>query len=219
MGKKKKDEKVNNSPHEEVVGEASAGSDEAASKDSACKAEDLSCEANDSNKEDAKQCDSNKEDAKQNDSKNEKKEPTSEDIIADLNDRLVRNMAEFDNFRKRTDKEKAARFEMGERSVIEKILPIVDNFERGIAVLSDEQKQEAFAKGMIKTYEQMLEFLEGLGVKPIEAVGKEFNPDFHNAVMHIDDEGQPENTIVEELQKGYMMNDTVIRYSMVKVCN
>ena len=139
--------------------------------------------------------------------------------IDDLNDRLRRSLAEFDNYRKRTDAEKAARFEMGERSVIEQMLPVVDNFERGLATLTDDQKSDPFADGMEKTYRHLMTALEGLGVKPIEAVGKPFDPNYHNAVMHVEDEEQPANTVVEEFQKGYTMNGTVVRYSMVKVAN
>ena len=139
--------------------------------------------------------------------------------IDDLNDRLRRSLAEFDNYRKRTDAEKAARFEMGERSVIEQMLPVVDNFERGLATLTDDQKSDPFADGMEKTYRHLMTALEGLGVKPIEAVGKPFDPNYQNAVMHVEDEEQPANTVVEEFQKGYTMNGTVVRYSMVKVAN
>ena len=139
--------------------------------------------------------------------------------IDDLNDRLRRSLAEFDNYRKRTDAEKAARFDMGKRNVIEQILPVVDNFERGLATLSEEQKEDPFVDGMDKTYRHLMSALEGLGVKPIEAVGQPFNPDFHNAVMHVEDEEQPANIVVEEFQKGYTMNGTVVRYSMVKVAN
>ncbi len=139
--------------------------------------------------------------------------------IDDLNDRLRRSLAEFDNYRKRTDAEKAARFDMGKRNVIEQILPVVDNFERGLATLSEEQKADPFVDGMDKTYRHLMSALEGLGVKPIEAVGQPFNPDFHNAVMHVEDEEQPANTVIEEFQKGYTMNGTVVRYSMVKVAN
>ena len=126
-------------------------------------------------------------------------------------------MAEFDNFRKRTEKEKAAMFEVGAKSVIEKILPVVDNFERGLASAAD--PSDPYVEGMQKIYKQMMTTLESLEVKPIEAVGKEFNPDLHNAVMHVDDDSVGENVVVEELQKGYMYRDSVVRYSMVKVAN
>ncbi len=138
--------------------------------------------------------------------------------IEELTDRVRRQMAEFDNFRKRTEKEKAAMYEIGARSVIEKILPVVDNFERGLAV-EDENSQDPFVQGMQKIYKQLMSTLEAMEVKPIEAVGKEFNPDFHNAVMHVEDENLGENMVAEELQKGYMYRDTVVRHSMVKVAN
>lgn len=147
-----------------------------------------------------------------------KKDPRDEKI-EELEDRVRRSMAEFDNFRKRTEKEKAAMFEVGARSVIEKILPVVDNFERGLAGLTDEEKGAPFAQGMDKTYKQLMTVLEGLEVKPIEAVGKEFNPQYHNAVMHVDDENAGDNMVVEEFQKGYTYRDSVVRFSMVKVAN
>jgi molecular chaperone GrpE len=128
-------------------------------------------------------------------------------------------MAEFDNFRKRSEKEKAAMFEVGAKSVIEKILPTIDNFERGLAGLSEEQKEDPFVQGIEKVYRQMVATLEDIGVKPIEAVGAPFDPNFHNAVMHVEDEEAGENTVVEEFQKGYLYHDTVVRHSMVKVAN
>ena len=147
-----------------------------------------------------------------------KKDPRDEKI-EELEDRVRRSMAEFDNFRKRTEKEKSAMFEVGARSVIEKILPVVDNFERGLAGLSDEEKEAPFAQGMDKTYKQLMTVLEGLEVKPIEALGKEFDPQYHNAVMHVDDENVGDNIVVEEFQKGYTYRDSVVRFSMVKVAN
>ena len=140
-------------------------------------------------------------------------------VIEDLNDRLKRQMAEFDNYRKRTDKEKSAMFEMGASDVIKKLLPIVDNFERGFKSVTEEELQTPFAKGMDMVYKQTMKMLEDLQVKPIEALGSEFNPDFHNAVMHVEDDSQGENIIVEEFEKGYTYRDVVIRHSMVKVAN
>lgn len=131
----------------------------------------------------------------------------------------MRTFAEFDNFRKRTEKEKAAMFEVGAKSIVEKILPIVDSFERGLATVTEEQKSEPFVEGMDKVYKQLMTTLSDAGVKPIEALNTEFNPDFHNAVMHIEDENVDENIIVEEFQKGYMYHDSVVRHSMVKVAN
>lgn len=152
--------------------------------------------------------------------KNEKKETAKlKEQIDELNDRVVRQMAEFDNYRKRTDKEKQQMFETGAKSVIEKILPVVDNFERGLATIPEEEKGSAFAEGMSMIYKQLMSELEKMEVKPIEAVGKEFDPNLHNAVMHIDDEAYGENEIVDELQKGYMYRDTVVRHSMVRVAN
>ena len=156
-----------------------------------------------------------------------KSEPESTEAIEDdlqnklneITDRLQRTMAEFDNFRKRTEKEKAARFEIGERSVVEKMLPVLDNFERGLAGATGEQKADPFVDGMDKVYKQMLTALSELGVKPIEALGQEFDPNFHNAVMHVEDEESGDNIIIEEFQKGYTFKGSVVRYSMVKVAN
>ena len=137
--------------------------------------------------------------------------------IEELTDRLKRTMAEFDNFRKRTEKEKSAMYEIGAKDVIEKILPIVDNFERGLSAVPE--GGDAFAEGMNMIYRQLLKTLEELGVKPIEAVGQPFDPNFHNAVMHIEDESLGENVVAEEFQKGYLYRDSVVRHSMVKVAN
>ncbi|MCQ2521777.1 MAG: nucleotide exchange factor GrpE [Lachnospiraceae bacterium] len=139
--------------------------------------------------------------------------------IEELKDKDLRRMAEFENYRKRTEKEKQSMFETGAKSVIEKLLPIVDNFERGFQGLSEEELASGFAQGMQMTYKQLMGELEKLEVKPIEAVGQEFNPDLHNAVMHIEDESLGENVIAQELQKGYTYRDQVIRYSMVQVAN
>jgi len=140
-------------------------------------------------------------------------------IIEELTDKYKRTFAEFDNFRKRSEKEKAAMYEIGARDIIEKVLPVVDNFERGLATVSDEDKGTPFVDGMDKIYKQFLKVLDDAGVKPIEAVGVEFNPDYHNAVMHIEDDSYGENIIVEELQKGYTYRESVVRHSMVKVAN
>ena len=151
--------------------------------------------------------------------KKDKKEEAMKTKIDELEDRVKRQMAEFENFRKRTEKEKAAMFETGARSVIEKILPVVDNFERGLAAVPEEEKESAFVEGMNKIYKQLLTELDNMGVKPIEAVGQEFDPNFHNAVMHVEDENLGENIVAEEFQKGYTYHDTVVRHSMVKVAN
>ena len=151
--------------------------------------------------------------------KKEKKKDKKDIQIEELTDRLKRTMAEFDNFRKRTEKEKSAMFDMGAKTIVEKILPIVDNFERGLAAVPEENKEDAFVDGMDKVYKQLMKTLEEAGVKPIEAVGKEFDPNFHNAVMHVEDEELGENIVAEEFQKGYMYRDSVVRHSMVKVAN
>ena len=145
-----------------------------------------------------------------------KKDNKLEQQIEDLTDRLKRNMAEFDNFRKRTEKEKSSMYIIGAKDIIEKILPVVDNFERGLAQATE---GDPFAEGMEKIYKQLTTTLESLGVEPIEAVDKEFNPDLHNAVMHVEDESVGDNIIVEELQKGYTYKGFVVRHSMVKVAN
>ncbi len=148
-----------------------------------------------------------------------KKKDKKDEQIEELTDRVKRTMAEFDNYRKRTDKEKAAMYEIGVKSVFEKLLSIVDNFERGLSTLEEEQKQEPFAAGMDKTYQLLLKMMEEMEVKPIEAIGAEFDPNLHNAVMHVDDEEAGDNVVVEEFQKGYTYRDSVIRPSMVKVAN
>lgn len=150
--------------------------------------------------------------------KKEKKDPKDEKI-EELNDRLMRTMAEFDNFRKRSEKEKSQMFEFGARDIIEKILPVIDNFERGLDTITEEEKEGAFAQGIEKIYKQLTTTLEEVGVKVIEAVGKEFDPNLHNAVMHAEDENSEENIITDEFQKGYMYKDNVVRHSMVKVVN
>ena len=139
--------------------------------------------------------------------------------IAELTDRVTRQMAEFDNYRKRTEREKSAMYEIGAKAIVEKLLPVVDNFERGFSTVAEEDKDDAFVKGMEMVYKQMMTMLESVDVKPIEAVGKEFNPDLHNAVMHVEDETVGENIVVDEFQKGYTYRDSVVRYSMVKVAN
>lgn len=148
-----------------------------------------------------------------------KKKDKKDEKIEELTDRLTRQMAEFDNFRKRTEKEKSHMYEIGAKDVIDKILPVVDNFERGLGAVKEEEKEDPFVQGMEMVYKQLMSTLEGIGVKPIEAAGQEFNPDFHNAVMHVDDDELGENIVVEELQKGYMYRDSVVRHSMVKVAN
>lgn len=156
-------------------------------------------------------------DSKKGFKKKEKKKDKRDEQIEQLNDKVMRQMAEFENFRRRTEIEKSQMFATGAKSIVEKILPVVDNFERGLATV--EEGADPFADGMLMIYKQLLTTLDEVGVKPIEAVGQEFNPDFHNAVMHVEDEEVGENIVVEEFQKGYMYNDTVVRHSMVKVAN
>ena len=148
-----------------------------------------------------------------------KKKDKKDEKIEELTDKLTRQMAEFDNFRKRSEKEKSQMYEIGAKDIIEKILPVVDNFERGLDTVPEEEKGSPFAEGMEKIYKQLMTTLDSIGVKPIEAVGQEFNPDFHNAVMHVEDENFGENIVAEEFQKGYTYRDSVVRHSMVKVAN
>ena len=151
--------------------------------------------------------------------KKEKKKDKKDLMIEELTDKYKRTFAEFDNFRKRSEKEKSAMYEIGAKDVIEKILPVVDNFERGFNSVSDENKDDPFVAGMDKIYQQLMKTLEDMGVKEIEAEGKEFDPNLHNAGMHIEDEELGENIIAEVLQKGYTYRESVVRHSMVKVAN
>lgn len=151
--------------------------------------------------------------------KRKPKKDKKDEKIEELTDKLTRQMAEFDNYRKRTEKEKSGMYEIGAKDVIEKILPVIDNFERGLAAVPEDQKEDSFVTGMEMIYKQIMTTLDGIGVKPIEAVGQEFNPDLHNAVMHVEDEELGENIVAEEFQKGYTYRDSVVRYSMVKVVN
>ncbi len=139
--------------------------------------------------------------------------------IEELSDRLMRTMAEFDNFRKRSEKEKSMMYDMGVKGFVEKMLPIIDNFERGLGTLTEKEREGAFAQGIDMIYRQLLTAFDEIGVKPIDAVGKEFDPNLHNAVMHGEDESLGENIVSDEFQKGYMYKDMVVRHSMVKVVN
>ena len=192
-------------------------------KAEAAKMEDEAAETKGSVEEEASKETEESQDTKDTESKEKKKffakkekKDKKDEKIEELTDRLTRQMAEFDNFRKRTEREKS---EIGAKDIIEKILPVIDNFERGLAAVPEESKEDPFVEGMEKIYKQIMTTLEGVGVKPIEAVGQEFNPDFHNAVMHVEDEEAGENIITEEFQKGYMYHDSVVRHSMVKVAN
>ena len=148
-----------------------------------------------------------------------KKKDKKDEKIEELTDKLTRQMAEFDNFRKRTEKEKSQMYEIGAKDIIEKILPVVDNFERGLDAVKEEEKEDPFVQGMEKVYKHLVTTLEGIEVKPIEAVGQPFDPNFHTAVMHVEDENFGENIVAEEFQKGYTYRDSVVRHSMVKVAN
>ena len=206
-------EKLEEFSTEEAVKEAVENA-EAMAEENAKPSEEASAEtANESSEEFSKE----EKEGKKPFKKKEKKKDKRDEQIEQLTDRVTRQMAEFENFRRRTDQEKAQMFGNGQKAIVEKILPVVDNFERGLATV--EEGADPFADGMLMIYKQLLTTLEEIGVKPIEAVGQEFNPDFHNAVMHVDDEEVGENIVVEEFQKGYMMNDSVVRHSMVKVAN
>lgn len=156
-------------------------------------------------------------DKKDKKKKADKKTDALKERIDELEDKTKRQMAEFENFRKRSEKEKAQMFDMGAKNVIEKILPVVDNFERGINTIPESEKDSAFADGMCKIYKQLMTELDNLGVKPIDAKGKEFNPDFHNAVMQVESDELESGTVAEELLKGYTYHDSVVRHSMVSV--
>ena len=209
---------------EEAKAEAAKMEDEAAADE-----QDEAAETKGSVEEEASKETEESQDTKDTESKEKKKffakkekkdkKDKKDEKIEELTDRLTRQMAEFDNFRKRTEREKSQMYEIGAKDIIEKILPVIDNFERGLAAVPEESKEDPFVEGMEKIYKQIMTTLEGVGVKPIEAVGQEFNPDFHNAVMHVEDEEAGENIITEEFQKGYMYHDSVVRHSMVKVAN
>ena len=146
-----------------------------------------------------------------------KKKDKKDEMIEELNDKVKRQMAEFDNFRKRTEKEKTQMFDMGARTIIEKILPVIDNFERGFTTVEESDKEDAFVEGMDKVYKQLMTELDAVGVKPIECIGKEFDPEYHNAVMQVESEEFESGIVAQELLKGYMYKDTVVRHSMVAV--
>ena len=226
-------------PDEDEVTENTVDTETEDSEDEACSDEDTAEAADDASDEQADE--SGNTDSEAADDKSEEKPAEAseekpekkglfgkkkdkkdkrDEKIDELTDLLKRNMAEFDNFRKRTEKEKATMYDMGAKSIVEKLLPIVDNFERGLATVSDEEKADnSFANGMDLIYKQILKLFEDLGVEAIETEGKEFDPNLHNAVMHIEDENLGENVIAQEFQKGYTYKGTVIRHSMVQVAN
>lgn len=201
-------------PEEETAAEAGSGQDEEVLSE-----EETQQEEQPSEEEAEQSTEEPEKPAKKERKLKWAKQNELEEKIREAGDRYARLFAEFDNYRKRTDKEKAQRYDFGVRDIVEKILPVIDNFERGLAAVPEDKADDSFVTGMQMTYKQLLKTLEDAGVKPIEAVGHEFNPDFHNAVMHVDDPEVGDNMIVEEFQKGYIYKDHVVRYSMVKVAN
>lgn len=217
MADEKNMEEMNQETAAQAENEEAVSAEENTTDSGCCEeaaAEECACEGS---AEDAE----SEEDAKEKkgffSKKKDKKEEAFKAQIGELQDKVMRQMAEFENFRKRTEKEKTAMYETGAKSVIEKILPVVDNFERGLAMVPEESKEEPFVDGMNKIYRQLMTELENLGVKPIDAVGQEFNPDLHNAVMQVENDELESGTVAQELQKGYMYRDSVVRHSMVAV--
>ncbi len=198
---------------EELQREAAEAQDEAVQEEPEAKAEEEQEPSSEASKEPKEKSE------KSFLGKKKKKKDPKDEKIEELEDRVKRQMAEVDNFRKRTEKEKSHMYEIGARDVIEKILPVVDNFERGLAAVPEEERANPVIEGMDKIYKQLMTVLTDLGVAPIEAAGQEFDPNLHNAVMHIEDEELGENIVAEEFQKGYTYKETVIRHSMVKVAN
>lgn len=204
---------------EEVVEETAEDKTEEVTEDVTNEDENPEAEATENEAADEDNSQDSKEGEKKGFFKKDKKKDKKDELIEELTDKYKRTFAEFDNFRKRSEKEKSAMYEVGAKDVIEKILPVVDNFERGFKAVSEEELATPFAEGMDKIYKQLLKTLEDLGVKEIEAEGNEFDPNLHNAVMHVEDEELGENVVAEVLQKGYMYRDSVVRHSMVKVAN
>lgn len=212
-------DKDNTDKAEEVVEETTEDVTEEATDDVTNGTENSGAEATENESADEDNNQNSKEGEKKGLFKKDKKKDKKDELIEELTDKYKRTFAEFDNFRKRSEKEKSAMYEVGAKDVIEKILPVVDNFERGFKAVSEEELATPFAEGMDKIYKQLLKTLEDLGVKEIEAEGNEFDPSLHNAVMHVEDETLGENIVAEVLQKGYMYRDSVVRHSMVKVAN
>lgn len=194
------------------------------------KGSDVMSKKNENINEEAKNAEETAEDIKDTETKEETsketKEATADDKIAELEasvadwkDKYQRLMAEFENARKRTAKEATQRYDMGAMGVLEKLLPVIDNFERGLEAVSEDEKDSAFVKGIEQIYKQFTAVMEDLGVTPMDAQGKEFDANLHNAVMHVEDDDLGENIVAEELQKGYMYKENVLRHSMVKVAN
>ena len=214
---KKEDEALNTEQEAGTEQTSEAGSGEAGNTEAAAEAGETAEDVPEGAEEDTEQAPAAEKEEKKGFFK-KKKDPRDEKI-EDLTDRVKRQMAEFENFRKRSEKEKSTMYEMGARDIIERMLPVIDNFERGLATVPEDEKGSPIAEGMEKIYKQFQKTLEEAGVKPIEAVGQEFDPNFHNAVMHVDDDSLGENIVAEELQKGYMYRESVVRHSMVKVAN
>lgn len=212
-------DKGNTDKAEEVVEETTEDVTEEVTDDVTNETENSGAEATENESADEDNNQNSKEGEKKGPFKKDKKKDKKDELIEELTDKYKRTFAEFDNFRKRSEKEKSAMYEVGAKDVIEKILPVVDNFERGFKAVSEEELATPFAEGMDKIYKQLLKTLEDLGVKEIEAEGNEFDPSLHNAVMHVEDETLGENIVAEVLQKGYMYRDSVVRHSMVKVAN
>ena len=194
--------------------EENAGEPQADAKEASAETKEPEAEADAGEPEDAQNAKAEKKNLFK---KKEKKKDKRDERIEELTDQVKRQMAEFENFRKRTEKEKTQMYEVGAKSIIEKILPVVDNFERGLAAVPEEQKTDAFVEGMDKIYKQMMTVFDEMDVKPIEAVGKEFDPEYHNAVMQVESEEYESGVVAQELQKGYMYRDSVVRHSMVAV--
>ena len=206
----------------EAVEEAKKAAEASGAPSGDDKASDAAASEGTENTEDTEEGQKETEDSKESGKKlfgKKNKKDKKDEKIEELTDRLTRQMAEFDNFRKRTEKEKSHMYEVGAKDIIDKILPVVDNFERGLGAVGEEEKENPFVQGMEMVYKQLMTTLEEVGVKPIEAVGKEFDPEFHNAVMHVEDENFGENIVTEEFQKGYTYRDSIVRHSMVKVAN
>lgn len=212
-------DKGNTDKAEEVVEETTEDVTEEVTDDVTNETENSGAEATENESADEDNNQNSKEGEKKGLFKKDKKKDKKDELIEELTDKYKRTFAEFDNFRKRSEKEKSAMYEVGAKDVIEKILPVVDNFERGFKAVSEEELATPFAEGIDKIYKQLLKTLEDLGVKEIEAEGNEFDPSLHNAVMHVEDETLGENIVAEVLQKGYMYRDSVVRHSMVKVAN
>ncbi len=204
---------------EEMVTEAFEEAREKAAESEADVSEEVEAKADQAEEQEIAEEASKSDDKSSKGLFGKKKKDKKDEKIEELTDKVARQMAEFDNFRKRTEREKSQMYEVGAKDIIEKILPVVDSFERGFAAAGEDKKDDPFVDGMDKVYKQLVTTLEEAGVKAIEAVGQPFDPEFHNAVMHIEDESLGENVVAEEFQKGYMYRDSVVRHSMVKVAN